>query len=425
MSHVFISYSKQNRTYARQLADHLLSLGFDVWIDDQIDYGDDWWRTIVRAIRGASAFIVIMTDESDASDWVQREVTLADKHHIPAFPVWLSGDFHASENWSIYVRTQYVDVRSGTLPKDDYFNRLAKSASPKATLGVNVTETPTAPPTVGTPFLASVAPKPTTTDQSGLIHQLTAATLTILPLPFDWCFVPGGSVTLLTNPPKTYDVEDFLITKYPVTNAQFQAFYEARGGYVYEDDYQWYDFSPEAINYRRQHFNPTPTAFQGDNLPRTNISWFDAVAFCRWLTARIQSVGTAFLPSATISLPTEQQWQRAAIGDIGWNYPWGDTFDMLRCCFNVKSPVTVTEYPNGNSPYGVSQMSGNVWEWCSSDRDIPSQSDIGLKDVNRELRGGSWNVSHPDNLRATNRAGDKPTNKSNDVGFRLVVALRS
>lgn len=76
MAHVFISYSKKNRDYARKLADHLLELGFDVWIDDRIDYGDDWWRTIVRAIRNAKAFIVIMTDESDRSVWVQREVTL-------------------------------------------------------------------------------------------------------------------------------------------------------------------------------------------------------------------------------------------------------------------------------------------------------------------------------------------------------------
>ncbi|HEX2908157.1 MAG TPA: toll/interleukin-1 receptor domain-containing protein, partial [Phototrophicaceae bacterium] len=118
MAHIFISYSKKNRAYARQLADKLLELGFDVWIDDRIDYGDDWWQTIFHAIREAKAFVVIMTDEANASKWVQREVTLADQHNIPAFPVWLNGDFHNSANWSIYVRTQYADVRGGHLLRE-------------------------------------------------------------------------------------------------------------------------------------------------------------------------------------------------------------------------------------------------------------------------------------------------------------------
>lgn len=65
--HIFISYSKKNKGYAQRLKKKLLSEGFDVWIDDRIDYGDDWWRTIVQAIRKASAFVVIMTDEADAS----------------------------------------------------------------------------------------------------------------------------------------------------------------------------------------------------------------------------------------------------------------------------------------------------------------------------------------------------------------------
>ena len=147
MSHVFISYSQKNGEYARKLADKLLVEGFDVWIDDRIDYGDDWWRTIVRAIRKAKAFIAIMTDESNGSEWVQREVTLADKHKIPAFPVWLDGDFHASENWAIYVRTQYLDVRGGRLPEEGFYNQLAQHALRKVTYGSEVAETRPLPTT--------------------------------------------------------------------------------------------------------------------------------------------------------------------------------------------------------------------------------------------------------------------------------------
>jgi hypothetical protein len=129
MSDIFISYSKKDKDYANQLAGKLRLLGFDIWIDNRIESGEDWWRTIVRAIRSAKAFIVIMSGNSDASEWVQREVTLADKQGIPAFPILLSGDFDASENWAIYVRTQYIDVRGGNLPPNEFYQRLKQYLS--------------------------------------------------------------------------------------------------------------------------------------------------------------------------------------------------------------------------------------------------------------------------------------------------------
>ncbi len=151
--HIFISYSKKNKDYAQRLKEKLLSEGFDVWIDDRIDYGDDWWRTIVQAIRNASAFVVIMSNESDSSEWVQREVTLADKYHIPPFPLWLSGDFHASDNWAIYVRTQFADVRNGDLPQEDFYVRLAKASPPKPRPGEDVT------PSIAEPMLPNTEPE--------------------------------------------------------------------------------------------------------------------------------------------------------------------------------------------------------------------------------------------------------------------------
>src|SRR5262245_38419136 len=119
-NHVFISYSKKDRVYARGVADQLLALGFEVWIDDRIDFGDEWWGKIVEAIRSAKAFIVIMTDDASVSDWVKREVLLAAKNHIPSFPLWLSGDFDTSVIWSIYVGTQYADVRDGNMPPEGF-----------------------------------------------------------------------------------------------------------------------------------------------------------------------------------------------------------------------------------------------------------------------------------------------------------------
>jgi hypothetical protein len=140
MGHVFISYSKQDRGYARALVERLLAEGFDVWIDDRINSGDDWWRVILQAIRTCDAFIVLMSPDSDESRWVQREITIADELGKAAFPLLLAGGDNLldSQNWSIYVRTQYSDVRGGSLPDADFFVRLERSAVRKDTPGVEV-----------------------------------------------------------------------------------------------------------------------------------------------------------------------------------------------------------------------------------------------------------------------------------------------
>lgn len=134
MAHIFISYSTQNAQYAFGLAKKLREEGFDVWIDDsKLRSGDNWWEVIVRALRGCSAFLVIMTPESKNSRWVQREVTLADNWQKPTFPVLLAGD-----NWEIFVLTQFEDVRradaqppnySGVLPSRELYDRLAEVAA--------------------------------------------------------------------------------------------------------------------------------------------------------------------------------------------------------------------------------------------------------------------------------------------------------
>ena len=92
MAHIFISYSKQNHNYARKLADYLLESGFDVWIDDRIDFGSRWVGEIFTAIDGCSAFIVIMTTEAEQSEWVEKEYLHADTRHKPVFPLLLEGE---------------------------------------------------------------------------------------------------------------------------------------------------------------------------------------------------------------------------------------------------------------------------------------------------------------------------------------------
>lgn len=138
MAHVFISYHKDSsRAYARKLADHLIKNGFDVWIDDRINYGEDWWKSIDQAIANAGAIIVIMTPDAENSRWVQRELSLSENRNKPVFPLLFKGN-----NWSIFVRTQYVVVTDESLPPQEFLSILAQYVIRQANGGKDVAQAP-------------------------------------------------------------------------------------------------------------------------------------------------------------------------------------------------------------------------------------------------------------------------------------------
>jgi hypothetical protein len=134
MAHVFISYSKQNKAYARKLADHLIASGFDVWIDDRIDYGSLWADVIQKAIEDCAAFVVIMSPESRESQWVQTECEYAAQKGKKAFPLLLDG-----EVFFRYVSVQYVNVADGSLPPKAFLDEVAEHAPRKPGRGEDVT----------------------------------------------------------------------------------------------------------------------------------------------------------------------------------------------------------------------------------------------------------------------------------------------
>ncbi|GIK62454.1 MAG: hypothetical protein BroJett018_02480 [Chloroflexota bacterium] len=242
----------------------------------------------------------------------------------------------------------------------------------------------------------------------------------ILPQPFEWCEIPEGKVILedasRDNPPGTkggiFEVPTFLMAKYPITNAQYEVFVRAQDGYV---EGAWWDYSTEARAWRRGRLQPRATRFKGDDLPRTDVSWYDAVAFCLWL-----SNWTGY----KIMLPTEQQWQRAAQGDDGRKYPWGhQTPDKAICNFrdsDVRQTTPVTQYPKGVSPFGVLDMAGNVWEWCLTKWGTDS---IDINGNNyRVVRGSAFN-SHDGFLRAADRHWSGIGSENPYLGLRCVCSI--
>ncbi|MCL4254556.1 MAG: formylglycine-generating enzyme family protein [Anaerolineae bacterium] len=240
----------------------------------------------------------------------------------------------------------------------------------------------------------------------------------ILPPPFEWIQIPAGKVTIgygdwegesvnrqyVVKRTQDFDIPAFNIAKYPVTNAQYEN---------HPDGYKnpkWWDFSDEGKQWRASRSEMKKSYFAGGDCPRENVSWYDSVAFCLWLSA---------MTDENIMLPTEQQWQRAAIGDTQRIYPWGDDIDetYLNYGGNIGRTTPVTQYLKGASLYGVMDMGGNVSEWCLTVYESGDNKLAG-NDI-RVLRGGSWSDS-VDNVRSSNRHWDIPIFGLLNIGFRCV-----
>jgi formylglycine-generating enzyme required for sulfatase activity len=247
----------------------------------------------------------------------------------------------------------------------------------------------------------------------------------VLPAPFAWMPISAGKVTLITEKgwaknyipqgqPQTFDVPVFTLAKYPLTNAQFSRFIDAHGyenrGYWTHDGWQtklkesW----SEPLFWRNPKFN-------GAHQPVVGVSFYEATAFCAWLSSLTQE---------KIVLPTEQQWQRAAQGDDERSYAWGKDWDANKCNNSVgkdweqSSTSLVMKYEGvGNSAFDVADMTGNVWEWTSTVHES-GDSDVN-GDFVRVLRGGSWNDDLKDYFRVSFRVKSTPDNRQNFMGFRL------
>lgn len=225
------------------------------------------------------------------------------------------------------------------------------------------------------------------------------------------------------KPQHTVSLDAYWIDRDEVTNEQFARFVKDEGydkrEFWTEEGWQW----KTADNRAKPRYWDDPDWNQADQ-PVVGVVWFEALAYCRWVGAR---------------LPTEAEWERAA----GWDtdrqekyiYPWGNDWDPARANTVESALGTTTPVghycPEGASPVGACDMVGNVWEWVSSTyMPYPYRPDDGREDLEahgtRALRGGSW-INERDRARVAYRLppfpGDfilfDPTN-----GFRCAMSAQ-
>jgi formylglycine-generating enzyme required for sulfatase activity len=223
-----------------------------------------------------------------------------------------------------------------------------------------------------------------------------------------WHAIPGGEVTLELEGSGTrrFEFAPFHMARYPVTWAQYRAFIEAEDGYQNPD---WWQDLPGPYS------NPARQRNRWDNHPVVEVNWYEALAFCRWLSTRL---------GYTVRLPTEWEWQQAATGgDLANAYPWGPEWEDGRANTYESQLGRVTAvgcYPQGTSAQGVEDLSGTVFEWCQNEYERPEVTELG-GDRRRVVRGGSW-FAVPALARAAFRARGELRYLGGDVGVRVLCS---
>ncbi len=388
---VFINYAHSDLNAVEQIAAFLHTENHDVGSEEKLLPEHDWTEKLSEQIDAADAVIYAISPDSLSSEWCQWSLGQALKSGKAIIPALLRESASLPES---LAALPYIDVAGGMSDEDKtaLHDALANLASYKVVLdqSVSVPDLPNGIPAqaVGTIDISrATSPRPV------LLPNL----LHILPPPFEWLDIPAGEVTLKDasddggSKGGIFKVGGFAIGKYAITNAQYRVFLEDSKGYNSE---RWWDFSDAAKAWRQENVNVPDVSDDADK-PVVGVSWFEAVAFCRWLNVRVRpglAMANRDMPGhvqprtslPTVALPTEQQWQHAIEND-------GEAMDL----------------------------SGNVLEWCMNNWGTDNVVLGG--DVERVVRVGS--TEHDAETRLTHRDLAKPDSQNTEFGFRVVCYL--
>ena len=390
---VFISHAHEDDAFAHRLAADLRAEGWAVWIaPDSITPGETWVDAINRGLEASSFYVLVLTPAAASSPWVTTETNVAISLEHQRLMRFIPLDVAPSRPPPLWTAYQNVPFR------DDY----------RRGLDHLLARLDGRPPRVR-PANGHAAPELTAAHifSDRRLHERSRVELLRV--------AAGGFLFGAAQPDRTHEVAqrplqlgEYWIGRAPVTNAQFARFVEATRYRTTAEETgfarvwaggRWVDV--EKAYWRRPE---GPRSAIDDRLhhPVVAVSWYDAQAYCEW---------------AGLRLPSEKEWEKAARGTDGRAYPWGNERPAAqRANYGGRAGTTtaVGEFsPAGDSPFGLVDAAGNVWEWTTSSAgDGDSQKRI--------ARGGAW-PSDERNLRVTWRADVDPVLRFNTVGFRVVA----
>jgi hypothetical protein len=440
---VFLSYSRRNVETMQKVCDILRDCGLTVWTDEGIAVGTSSWKSAIEtAILQSKYLVCILSPSANQSQWVRAELDFAELQGKRIFLILAEGDERTAIPFG-FATNQWADIRNAD--ENEIINQVRNlAAGLQGDTATEITDTLRVDDVKHSAEIALSADAIAYRIPS-LVHGITVDqkkhnALAIInnaespPLEraqagddlnpsdprrgvgirmdgipdIDWMRIPEGQFAYQN---KQHSLPTFYISRYLVTAKQYQAFITAPDGYSND---KWWD----GLAVRQK--SPGKQTFAFSNHPRETISWYDAVAYCRWLSKLLQY---------EVRLPTDAEWEKAARGTDERVYPWGN--DLIGGYANIMDTSTgmimqttaVGIFTQAASPYGILDMAGNVWEWCSSLFDYPDEN--ALDDVGqRILRGGSWYNSATAAQTTYRNAGDAD-GRSPLVGFRVARSAPS
>lgn len=394
----FVSYSHQDSETVFLELTRLHELGINIWYDEGIDPGNEWPEEIANALAECAIFIVFISPRAVDSKNVRNEINFAINRNKPFVAI------HIEET----MLPAGLELRMGDtqaimkyrMPEESYFRKVEK------VLKLHFDPSPEINP------FSPLAPE----------KKINPIPKLDFPEPEQIWFVPGVGISLLPisagefmmgSPPHEIgrDMDEtlhrvslstpFWIGKYPVTQKNY-----------------------EYITGKK----PSRFSCLNEETPIENITWLEAVEFCRLLTLtekNAQRIPTGY----EYRLPTEAEWEYSCRAGTSTSFYFGNDETGIDDFAWHKLNSGGTPHPVGQkkpNAWGLYDMQGNVREWCydnySMYQQSPTTDPISLtEDKLRITRGGSWNRS-PDRCRSARRNANYETKKDNSLGFRIVLA---
>jgi hypothetical protein len=368
---LFLSHNRVQKDWVRDVAKQLRKLGLQVFFDeDTVRPGEPIVTSLERGLMSSRRVLLILSPSSVKSRWVamERIVTQTeDPNALKSKLIPVQLEPVTRQRIPAAVRALNIIDLTDPATRDERYAFLLGH------LGVPQNRIPVPPPwprsrKVSKRIGSKKAVKKTSFSKRKQ-HTKAAAR-----------GVDGKTMILIKG---DHTINDFYIDEYPVTNAEYRQFLEKENRR-----------KPRTWKQGRYPLGKS-------DHPVTGVGYYEAKGYAQNMNKR---------------LPTEKEWERAAVASRNWGYPWGKKFDKSKCN-TIESMISettpVTQYPSGASPYGVKDMVGNVWEWV----------DTWAREGEKKVKGGSYKYDQYA-ARVTNSENHGiSSGRPYDVGFRCVMEI--